>query len=375
MKFYWCTTRHFRGDLCATTQVAIINELLSANHEVIVLGPDLPTDEYAWTHVQLDQSFIKGRKASSLAKNMRNHLKEINLDDCVLLIDWTLVKPLSSVAEKCGARWICVDRSPPADANLFAKMQQGVWKKAWKLVASSLRRSGACIGGTVVSPSHQVLVKTQFSIKESHLCIVHAGVDTQLFQPTSRAKHEPPIKLVYHGKMDRHRGILKLILLLDALEDNGIETELNLIGSGDLDSHLSTLANSKPNLLFHGSVHHSKIPTMLQEYDIGLLPMPNLPVWTISSPLKRSEYLSIGLLVLGIDHLGHHLPTMVDDTEWFRLFEQQSFVDDAVLQIQKWLKDDRFSELSSAARQYAESCLDWNVTVQPLLELLNSLEE
>jgi glycosyltransferase involved in cell wall biosynthesis len=114
---------------------------------------------------------------------------------------------------------------------------------------------------------------------------------------------------------------------------------------------------------------------MLQGYDIGLLPMPNLPIWTISSPLKRSEYLSSGLLVLGIDHLGHHLPTMEDNTEWFRLFEQQSFVDDAVLQIQKWLKDHRFSELSSAARQYAESYLDWNVTVQPLLELLNNLEE
>ena len=375
MKFYWCTTRHFRGDLCATTQVAIINKLLSANHEVIVLGPDLPTGTYAWTHIQFDQSSIKGRKASSLAKNMRNHLNEINLSNCVLLIDWALVKPLSSLAEKHGVRWICVDRSPPADANLFAKMQQGVWKKAWKLVASSLRRNGACIGGTVVSPSHQALVKTQFSIKENHLCIVHAGADTQLFQPTNRARHEPPIKLVYHGKMDRHRGILKLILLLDALEDNGIETELNLIGSGDLDSHLSTLANSKSNLLFHGSVHHSKIPTMLQGYDIGLLPMPNLPIWTISSPLKRSEYLSSGLLVLGIDHLGHHLPTMEDNTEWFRLFEQQSFVDDAVLQIQKWLKDHRFSELSSAARQYAESYLDWNVTVQPLLELLKSLEE
>ena len=44
--------------------------------------------------------------------------------------------------------------------------------------------------------------------------------------------------MVYHGKMDRNRGILKLILLLDALENNGIEAELNLIGSGDLDSFI-----------------------------------------------------------------------------------------------------------------------------------------
>ena len=375
MKFYWCTTRHFSGDLCATTQVAIINELLKAGHEVIVLGPDVPTEAYSWTHVQLDQSSVKGRKASSLAKNMRNHLEGINLDDCMLLIDWALVKPLSSLAETSGARWICIDRSPPADANLFAKMQQGVWKKAWKLVASSLRRDGACIGGTVVSTAHQTLIKNHFSIKENHLCIVHAGVDCQLFQPTNQANLEPPISMVYHGKMDRHRGILKLILLLDDLENNGIEAELNLIGSGDLDSHLANLANSKPNLRVHGSIHHSKIPTMLQEYDIGFLPMPNLPVWTISSPLKRSEYISSGLLVVGIDHSGHHLPVKNEGAGWYQLFDQQTFVDDTVKQIQQWIDDGNFATLSQHARRYAEKNLAWSKTIQPLVDFVEPLNE
>jgi glycosyltransferase involved in cell wall biosynthesis len=306
---------------------------------------------------------------------MRNHLKGINLSNCVLLIDWALIKPLSSLAEKHGVRWICVDRSPPADANLFAKMQQVVWRKAWKLVASSLRRNGACIGGTVVSLAHQTLIKDQFSINDNHLCIVHAGVDTQLFQPTNRAKLEPPIKLVYHGKMDRHRGILKLILLLDALESNGIEAELNLIGSGDLDAHLTHLANSKPNLHVPGSVHHSKIPTMLQEYDIGFLPMPNLPVWTISSPLKRSEYISSGLLIVGIEHSGHHLPVKTEDSDWYQLFDQQTFVDDTVKQIQQWIDDGEFATLSQQARTYAETNLEWSKTIQPLLDFVEPLDE
>jgi len=375
LKFYWCTTRHFRGDLCATTQVAIINELLSVGHEVTILGPDLPADAYAWTHVQLNQSSVKGRKASSLAKNMRNHLKEINLDDCVLLIDWALVKLLSSLAEKCGARWICIDRSPPADANLFAKMQQHIWKKAWKLVASSLRDNRGCIGGTVVSNAHQKLIMNKFSIKEDSLCILHAGVNNQLFQPTNRTKLEPPINMVYHGKMDRHRGILKLILLLDALENNGIKAELNLIGSGDLDAHLTNLSSSKLNLKFHGSVHHSEIPNKLQESQIGLLPMPNLPVWTISSPLKRSEYISSGLLVLGIEHTGHQLPINTEETGWYKLFDQQTFVDDSVKQIRQWIDDGNFAELSQRARMYAKTNLDWGTTIQSLVDLVESLEE
>ena len=119
----------------------------------------------------------------------------------------------------------------------------------------------------------------------------------------------------------------------------------------------------------------SDLPTKLTEYHIGLLPMPNLPAWRISSPLKRSEYVSSGLLVLGIDHQGHSLPTLPKENGWYKLFNQESFVDDSVKQIQQWVEEGKFSELSLKARQYAESALDWNITTQPLVELLGNLEE
>ena len=114
---------------------------------------------------------------------------------------------------------------------------------------------------------------------------------------------------------------------------------------------------------------------MLQECDIGLLPMPNLPVWTIASPLKRSEYISSGLLVVGIDHSGHHLPMENEDTEWYQLFDQQTFVDDAVKQIQQWIDDGNFATLSQQARTYAESNLAWSKTIQPLVDFVESVEE
>ena len=375
MKLYWCTTRHFKGDLCATTQVAIIERLHSLGHELTVLGPDLPSNTHAWEHIQMNQSSMKGRQASSLGKSMRNYLKKLNLEDCLVLIDWALVKPLSPLAEQNGAQWLCIDRSPPADANIFAKIQHRVWKKAWTLAASSIQKNRGCIGGTVVSMAHQKLITSQFSIQEEKLCILHAGVDNQLFEQTNRESLGRPIKMVYHGKMDRNRGILKLLLLVDALENSGIQTELNLIGSGDLATHLTRLAHSKANLNFHGSVQHSEIPKKLREFEIGLLPMPNLPAWTISSPLKRSEYISTGLLVLGIEHTGHLLPSTSNTPDWYQLFDQQSFVDDSVEQVQKWIEGENFSELSRDARRYAETELGWEITTQPLVELIESLEE
>lgn len=375
MKLIWCTTRHFKGDLCATTQVAIINRLLSLGHEMTILGPDVPTETYAWEHVQLYQSSVKGKKASSLAKSIKKYLKQIDLQDHVVFIDWALVNSLSPGFERSGIRWMCIDRSPPADANFFAILQRRVWKKAWKMVASSLNRNGRCIGGMVVSTAHQNLIKSRFSIAEDRLCILHAGVNNKLFKPNNFESFGTPLKMVYHGKMDRHRGILKLVLLLDALEDNGIEAELSLIGTGDLDTHLSNLSKTKSSLNFLKPISHADIGFVLQEHQIGLLPMPNLPVWSISSPLKRSEYMSSGLLVLGIDHSGHHLPTTTNDLNSYKLFDQQSFVDDSVRQIQKWVDDDNFPELSREARNYAEQHLDWNKTIQSLAELLESLDE
>ena len=375
MKLIWCTTRHFGKDLCATTQVSIINRLLSLGQEITVLGPDMPTETYEWEHVQLSQSSMKGKKGISLAKSIKTYLNEINLEECIVFIDWPLVRYVSPLIEKNGIRWMCIDRSPPADANVLAKFQRIVWKKAWKMVAASLSRNGSCIGGMVVSAAHQRLIKNRFLIKTEKLYILHAGVDNELFQQNNQATFDTPLKLVYHGKLDRHRGILKLVLLLDELEKNGIEAELNLIGSGDLDLHLSNLANSKSNINFLTPIPHSDIGRTLQKYQIGLLPMPNLPVWTISSPLKRSEYMSSGLLVLGIDHSGHELPTMNNNLDSYKLFDQQTFVENSVDQIQKWIEDGNYAKLSTEARTYAEANLDWRATIQPLADLLDSLEE
>ena len=375
MKLIWCTTRHFGKDLCATTQVAIINRLLSLGNEVRVLGPDVPGETHAWKHVQLNQSKVKGKKASSLAKSIIKYLKEISLEEYVVFIDWPLVRYVSPVVERNGVRWMCIDRSPPADANLFAKLQRTVWKKAWKMVASSLNRNGSCVGGMVVSAAHQELVRNQFSIADDRLCILHAGVNNELFKPNNFETFGTPLKMVYHGKMDRHRGILKLVLLLDALENYGIEAELSLLGSGDLDAHLSNLSKSKPSLTLQKPIPQSDVGNILQEHQIGLLPMPNLPVWNISSPLKRSEYMSSGLLVLGINHSGHHLPTINSNLGSYKLFDQQTFVDDSVEQIQNWMKDGNYAKLSTEARQYAETHLDWSATTQSLVNVLENLEE
>ena len=163
-----------------------------------VLGPDIPDEEHAWDHIKLDYKKIKGLNSSSLAKAMLRHLKDSKNHE-MLIIDWPLIPTLGKYAEKYNIPWVCLDRSPPADAGIFGKLQWFFWRKAWKIVSHSLQHGGACLGGTVVSEAHQRFVCTRFNISDSSLCILNAGFNRKNFQFKERisdAKKE--VHLVYH---------------------------------------------------------------------------------------------------------------------------------------------------------------------------------
>ena len=46
---------------------------------------------------------------------------------------------------------------------------------------------------------------------------------------------------------------------------------------------------------------------------VGIMPMPDIPIWRIASPLKLSEYLSHGLAIVGPFHSGN---TLSDTGPW-----------------------------------------------------------
>jgi hypothetical protein len=79
--------------------------------------------------------------------------------------------------------------------------------------------------------------------------------------------------------------------------------------------------------------------------------------------------------VVGIDHDGHHLPVKTENSDWYQLLDQQTFVDDTVGLMQQWIDNGNFATLSLQARVYAEKYLDWGITIQPLLDFIEPLEE
>ena len=370
MNIYWITVRKI-GDLCSTTTIALADGLSKEGHSLTMLGPESSNkpSQNSWKHIELSQSSIRGLKAASLAKSAIKWFKQNrHIDVDAVILDWQVASKLAPLLKSFGHPMILMDRSPPADASFLARLQWREWSKAWKLVTNKI-----LLRGCVVSVHHSAFVRKRFNVPAPHVHVLPAGVDLQLFRLGAKEQISTEIRFVYHGRLDKNRGILSLPMLIQKLNSNGVLARLTLVGEGDAFSTLRHMSNSFEWMKVHPKMEHAKIADLLSTQHIGLLPMPESKVWKLASPLKRSEYLACGLLVLGTKHGGHEVSKSTP--EWMKLFPQKEFHEASV----EWLKEfdtNDFSQLSEEARSYAEEHCSWKHTVSNLIiALQESIKE
>ena len=355
------------NDMCFTSQRELALGLIKNGYSVQLINKDKVNSHsnYDWDHVSIEYTNIAGLKSSSLAKNMANWLSKQTLaDGTVAVVDWRLIAKLHSALSKANIPWILLDRSPPADTGILAKLQWPVWRRAWKLAANSHNAKG-----TVVSSHHQQYVAEKINISPNKFCQLPVGVDLEVFSP---ALTNDGLKLIYHGRLDKHRGVLALPMLVRKSISAGLDISLKLIGDGDCYDELQQIAKDIDSVSVYPPMTSVEVAQHLRESTIGVLPMPEIDVWAISSPLKRSEYCASGLLIFGIDHNGHRFDQ--SDYSWMKLVPQYDFFEEGV----KWLSElgtTSISDLSKSSRKFAEENLSWEIPVKSLIQLIHSVSE
>ena len=347
MNIVWLSSRVLGSDLCSTTQIQLANGLVSKGHSVDFFSPGISVGN-SFTHHSIERSSLRGFQARSIVNNLQVHLDEINSAD-VVMIDW----PIFSIATKIKPKVVLIDRGPPADNGILAKLQWRPWRKAWMKASK----------GTTVSSAHSRFVLEQTKLPEKSIEVIPAGVDVELFQA---GKKDGPIKLAYHGRVDVHRGVMSLPMILAGLHSQGVEATLHIHGTGDAVERLKTM--ELEGLEVTDALPQEDLAAKLATYDLGLLPMPENKVWSLASPLKRSEYLACGMVVCGIDHAGHRIENSGD---WLQLFLQKEFITNTVSWI-KSLDRDRLSALQQDSRKYAEENLSWAHSVDALESMILS---
>ena len=350
-------------DLCSTTQKNLANGLCQRGHQLTIYNGDVAGTHQGnpWIHQPLTQSRIKGFHALSLANSAKKYITKIT--NGIAIVDWTLASKLSTSLSRQNITWIVMDRSPPADSGIFSMLQWPIWKKAWHLVLKDKAQSGF-----TVSSTHSRFVADKVGVSNDNITALEAGVNLELFHPKTKAKQ---FTLLYHGRLDKNRGILLLPLLINKLIKTGINAKLLLIGEGDAFSELQKIAKGRNDLDVLSSIPQSQLVEHLAKAHVGLLPMPESGVWTLASPLKRSEYAASGLAILGIDHSGHRFEG--GEVEWMKLVSQEQFLTEGA----NWLKmlandNSKLEQLKLQARQYAEENMSWSHSIDALEKVLKS---
>lgn len=357
MRVLWLTGRSM-NDLCSTTQRALIHGLLERGMAVTLLNADhkVDLDGKEFTHVPLPNQARRGLQSRALGKAMVAWLAANPPQATVAVVEWRVASWVVPELERRGLPWTLMDRSPPADAGLLGRLQWRSWKSAWKVAV----RTDA--PGFVVSRSHQAFVEKKAG--KANTTVLQAGVDLALFKPKAK---RPTTTMVYHGRLDRHRGVLACAMLAQKARLKGLEVDVVFVGEGDLVPSLTALAEANEFIQLHGRMPQGKLAELLGTCHLGLLPMPQRTVWTLASPLKRSEYLASGLPVFGIDHEGHRLDGV--GSAWFKLVPQEDFHLDG-LEFLKSLVEQPITE--DAPRTYAQQHLTWAVPLDRLVAVLTA---
>jgi glycosyltransferase involved in cell wall biosynthesis len=357
MRATWFTARALT-DLCSTTQIELANGLANRGHQITLINGDATHSnvEHGFNHIPLDTSGIRGLQSKFLGRSMRKWLGQYqsNSMDCAI-VDWKIANSIVPQLEHQNVPWVLMDRSPPADSGMFAKFQWPSWKSAWRLVRES--KVGR---GCVVSEQHQLFVHQHTGCELEKISVLQAGVDLQKFKP---GKKNSMLTLVYHGRVDKNRGVLSLPMLLQKARAAGVECKLVVIGEGDAFDGLKQIAKRNKLIEVVSTMPRDQLAERLGKAHIGLLPMPETKVWKIASPLKRSEYLASGLLVFGVDHAGHRMDAGFQ--QWMKLVKQEEFHAEGC----KWLSnldEDTITLLSALSRNYAEEHLSWEGSIQAL---------
>ncbi len=359
MNILWFSCRHI-NDLCATTQKSLAEGLVNRGYKLTFLNPDScgTHDGYPWIHEGFPVKSIPGLKSLSVGRKMSNWLKQNPPSlDSIAILDWRIANKLAPIFDKFSIPWILMDRSPPADRNFLSLLQWFFWRRSWKMVKK--RPNGL---GCVVSNSHKEFIVNKLGIKSEKVLPIPAGVDLEMFKPGEK---QNSLQLSYHGKVDKNRGLVNLIKIHLQLLEDGLDVSLNIHGTGNATQIFQSYKSVNVNIT--ESLESDKLAKLSSSYDIGFLPMPDRKIWRLASPLKRSEYLASGMIVIGIDHSGHRIE---DSGDWLQLFDEEEFVQASVTAI-KNMEINRLRELQNSARVFAESNLDWSKSVDILDELLS----
>ncbi len=107
------------------------------------------------------------------------------------------------------------------------------------------------------------------------------------------------VHLIYHGSLHHERNLLALCKAVVKANQGGELFLLSLVGEGTQRLELESFAAQAKDIIHvTAPVLYDKVPELLGQAHVGVLPFPDEEKFRVSSPIKLFEYMAAGLPVL-----------------------------------------------------------------------------
>ena len=279
---------------------------------------------------------------------------------------------LIPMLRKAGARHIHLDirTLPITEAGLKNRLDHLLF---WRLPLKWFgEKPDTC--SFITEPLRQQFAQEFTAVNQSH-CIWESGVNTRLFRrtdPSSTAAEPGIFKLFYHGSLIRTRGI-DLVLKAIALGHFPFKIHFTVVGEGTDRAYLTQLAcdlNISDSVSWLGYVPYEDVAALVNEADCCVCPLPDMPEWRISSPLKVLEYLACEQLTVLTPLAAHK--QVIEDAEsivWTRDYSPEAFAEAFKVAYERRKQN---PETRKQVRNWVAQNFEWEVHAKKLHTLLVS---
>lgn len=195
-----------------------------------------------------------------------------------------------------------------------------------------------------------------------------AGVDPEAFYPIPQKGSDfDGLTIIYHGSFMPNRGIWELLHAMGIIRAEDVKARLLLIGQGRIWQDIADWIKDQGlegYIRLLPFVERRHINAYINEADCGIVPLPPLLEWEISSPLKLMEYLACGKPVIVSPIHAHRY--FVGNPAFVRYLKEVS--PEGIATAIKGLFKDRASlkDLAPAARAFAIEHLSWDIQARKL---------
>ena len=173
----------------------------------------------------------------------------------------------------------------------------GILLDAYKPVVLGrvLRNAGSVV---VFTEEQRRTVQSKYGIHDDRLAVIPNGVESSFYRSAPRRLHSPP-RILFVGRLAVQKNVA---MLLHALEGISERFDTTLVGEGDLEGDLRTLAQQLGlrNVHFHGRADGEELLHLFGQADILVLPSEREGM-----PLVLLESLAMGLPTVVTDIPGN----------------------------------------------------------------------